>query len=727
MTVIPTTSKYDLYLGDKSSISGYRVRNLIRDSAPLVAPRFSSGAQGQTDLDLLKSTSVDDFVGGMFKRDWTDSTMCARMVGIYNPYNAMLYPSFAPTAYTSSALTTGHPRSMTSYPAPVAEDETKSFLSVADIYTGAGTSNVSKLYKVDRNTTSKVLTAITLPTAFTTGATDIIGSIVIHGNSLFIAAGTVSCHRMNIATQAFQDLSMTGEIFGTLRGILYLINGISDLYTVTNEFAAGAATATKIDTVGRVGTDYRPMKMVEFNGALWIAKPEGLFRFDGVKSVQVLKTRCDYLTEFNGALYYMNKQWLYKFDGTNVTKLQYFGYSEPIVSMSSNQDYLFLETYISAGGFTANIDKGSATPGTGDGVRRLYSYDGVGFAIIKETSMSGLYYDADVYLLYCNNMIFEIYHVAQDAGATPFYNIFYNRFELDKAFTSSAITSDAKLDITTSEFDAGYPNILKSANVFEVTHTGMITGDSLVVTYQVFNGKTWSSWHTLGTITSTTDNKIEITDDTKMLFNRIKFNVTATLAASSTLALKGVSLRWTLQPRLRWRWQGVLAAYGASIVDRLGDATTATANTLNNLITKSIKSKTPIYMLTPDYTVVKTTTNAAATTIVLQGELPFYTDPYLEYPLIAIKNASDVWEILRVLTVTYASATDQTTIAVAERGYLGIVAAELTAGKEVHLCHRVYVTRLIRDSVELNDEIYDEQALKNTQLQREFNVELTEV
>lgn len=718
MTVIPTTSKYDLYLGDKSSISGYRVRNLIRDSAPLVAPRFSSGAQGQTDLDLLKSTSVDDFVGGMFKRDWTDSTMCARMVGIYNPYNAMLYPSFAPTPYITTALDTG-------MPVAKAEDETLAFIAFAEYITGTG--YVSKLFKIDRNTTSGELTEITLPTAFTSSAGYQITGLEIHGGYLYIAASaygsSVTNHRMKLDTEAFVNITATGTLFAELRGVLYLINQASNIYTVTNEFAAGAATYTKIDTVGRTDYSNTATDMIEFNGALWIAKPDGLFRFDGVKAVKVIKANIRQLCEYNGAIYYVNKQWLYKFDGTNVTKLQFFGYGETFdyLSLASNQDYLFFETYVPSGTFQSLPDKA----GSANARRRLYSYDGVGFSIVKETEMTGLYKAPLTAVFYCNNMILEIFCLAQSVSDTAPWDIFYNVFDLNNAFSASAITSSAVLEVSTSEFDAGYPNIYKSANVFEIALTGIIAGDSLAVTYQIFDGKTWGSWNTLGTITSTTDNKIEIVDDTKMLFKRIKFNIIATLATGSTLALKGVSLRWTLQPRLRWRWQGTLAAHGVAIIDRLGAVTTQTANALNNLITKSIKSKTPLYMLTPDYTVVKTTANSAATTIVLQGELPFYTDPYLEYPLIAIKNASDVWEILRVLTVTYAS--DQTIITVAERAYLGITAAELTAGKEVHLCHRVYVTRLIRDSVELNDEIYDEQTLKNTQLQREFNVELTEV
>ena len=61
---------YDILLGDHTGLHGYRVRSITRDSAPLIAPRFSTGAQSQTDLDLLKSKSLDNFAGGMFQREW---------------------------------------------------------------------------------------------------------------------------------------------------------------------------------------------------------------------------------------------------------------------------------------------------------------------------------------------------------------------------------------------------------------------------------------------------------------------------------------------------------------------------------------------------------------------------------------------------------------------------------------------------------------------------------
>jgi hypothetical protein len=711
-----TISEYDLYLGDKSLIQGYRVRSLSRDSAPQIAARFSTGAEGQTNLDLLKSTSVDDFVGGMFQRDWIDNTKVARIVGIYNPYNAMLYPSFAPTAFNFSNTGT---------PAAKVENENSSFVAFGGDYTGTG--YYSKLYVIDKNTGT--FTRITLPTLYTSSAGYQITGLELHGEYLYIAASgygsSVINHRMKLSDNTFVNIGGSGCKFAELRGILYLINPASAIFTCTNEFAAGAATWTLIDTAGRTSYNNAPTDFVEFNGALWISKPEGLWRFDGVKAVLVLKSRMRTLCVYNGAMYYVSKQWLYKFDGTNVTKLQYFGYGETFgdLSFSSNQDYLFFETYVASGYYASQPDK----QGQGDALRRLYAYDGVAFTIIKETAMTGLYKTPFVGLVYTQDTLAELYFVAQSASDTAPYDVYANIFLLTNACLSSAITSSAALEVTTSEFDAGYPNVYKSANIIDVSFTGIISGDSLAISYQLFDGKTWGSWISLGTITSTTDNKIEIVDPTKMLFKRIKFNVVATLATGSTLAVKGVSLRWTLQPRVRWRWQTLLCAYGINTDNRLNNAPAAprTANYLNNLITQSIKQKTPIYLLSPDYGVVKTGVNAAAVSIQIDGEVPIYSDPYSEYPLVSIKNDNGVWEILRVTAAVYDGT--KTTLTIDARGYLGITAAAIAAGNEFHLCYRVYITRLVRDAPALDDNSYDEQTTKNSQIQREFMIEMIEV
>jgi hypothetical protein len=190
--------------------------------------------------------------------------------------------------------------------------------------------------------------------------------------------------------------------------------------------------------------------------------------------------------------------------------------------------------------------------------------------------------------------------------------------------------------------------------------------------------------------------------------------------------LKGLSIGYTLQPRIRWRWQTLLNASDANIVDRAGVALASPANVLSQNITKSIKQKTPLFFLSPDYATIKTTVNASALTFDIAGRSPIYTDPYSEYPLIAVKNANGAWEVMRVATAVYDSANAKTTITVLERGYYGVTAAQLTAGAEVHMAFKVYVTRLLRDQPVLDDTTYNEQSTGESNLQREFLLEITE-
>lgn len=704
---------YDIYLGDKASMRGYRLRSFVRDSAPLIAPRFSTGSQGQTDLDLLKSVSVDNVAGGMFQRDFTDSQKVARAIGVYNKYDDNVYPVPAPVLTPASFSTS-------SVPTAKAESEIYSFVAMGSF--SAGT-YFNSLWVARQG--SPDLTQITgLPALVASNGFSNIVDMGLHKGFLYLSLqgsnNAVNNHRYDIANNTWQDINGVGVIMREMRGVMYHINKQSNIYSMSNEIAASVTTYTFLDVAGSYDQQDIPQAAEEYNGALWIAKPSGLFRFDGVRATKVLSLYARNLCVFNGALYFTAGNWLYKFDGANVTKLQFFGTQEVIskLGLSANSDYLFISSFVQTATYS-----GSDKDATGAGIRRVYTWDGAAFMLFSEQSIvvnaapqQGLFYSA--------GYLYDIF-AKSSFGA---WVTSYNRFYLLNLFVATAITSTAQLDVTLSEFDDGFPNIFKSAEQIEASFAGMIAGDSLLVKYQIYDGKTWGSWITAGTITTTSPNILELTDFSNKLFKRIKVNYTATLAAGSTFSFKGGSLRYTLQPRGRWRWQALIMAQGnGSIMDRNQNAITDDANALNNYITQSVKQKTPSFLFVPDYSQIKTTVNAAATSFVVQGQIPIYADPYAEYQLCAVKNNSGTWEILRVLNVAYNSGTDDTTITVAERGYLGITAAQLTAGAEFHPAYKVYVNRLLRDAPILDENTYNQQSTGESQLQREFNVELIEV
>jgi hypothetical protein len=699
-------SLYDLYLGDIGSLQGYRCRSLTRDSAPLIAPKFSTGSQGQTDLDLLKSMSLDDVAGGMFQRTHDDTEKAMRVVGFYNPYDQNLYPTLDYT-YSSTAFGPGNARKV--------ENNAYSFYLTYQ-------SSAGNAYFSGQKVVGGSLTSMTIPGSGTASSTTVIGQSCIHKGFLYIpfallGKGSQNTQRYNISAGTWQDIGLTDAIYVSCRNILYSIDSAATVSTITNETAAGSATKTTVTTIG--GSDIEVREAVEFNGAVWAAKNDGLYRFDGVSAVKVLNLNASKLTSWNGGLFFFANKWLYRFDGTNVQKLQYF--DDTVYMISTHSDYLLIQTWIQT-----TIDDSPKGLGGGTGSVRVYTYDGVGFAVIvdmpltTETSIS--------HALLCNNDI--LYYVQPQFNITAWDNCYSYSWDLSKRYATTAISSThSTLEITTSEFDDGYPNIFKSLEYIEPIYRNFIAGDSLAVKYRTYDGKNWTSWTTAGTITSSSvGGLIQITDKTTKLFKRLQINVLLTPAANSTASLKGIAWRYTLQPKMRWRWQANLMAEGNNTTtDRAGAWISNDANDLTNSVIKSSKQKTPLYMLAPDYGIIKTTVNSSALSFIVKGRPPLYTDPYNEYPLVGVKNFSGVWEVLRVSAVSYDGVNDETTITVLERGYAGVTAAQINSGAEFHLAYCVYVTRVLREQPILDETVYNEQNTGESQLQREWLLELVEV
>lgn len=713
-------SPFDLYLGDISTLQGYRCRTFSRDSAPLVAPKFSTGAQGQTDLDLLKSVSVDNIAGGMFQRDFEDPQKVARAVGFYNRYDNNLYPTPNMPAFTAFLPTTSYKITA------MCSSELYTFVAVS--YTAAGNVN-NKLFRLNKGTNTWTDLTAGMPAIIRAGTTGSglgapICDLGLHKNYLYVSGQTgipalgtwFPNYRYDLTAGTWQNLSGFGVLMRTMRGILYHINTSSMIYAMSNETAAGSATYTLIDIAGFSDVvNATPTDAKEFNGALWIGKPDGLYRFDGLKATMILPLASRYLTVYNGALYFAAGQWLYSFNGAQVVKLQYFGGSESITGISATIDHLLVCTKVNTAGSYADADKPSIVY-AGKSQIRTYTYDGVGFYIVDErlvTDVGG----GQAWPTYNGNKLITMW---SDGSVNNAWWI-----DLSTAGSAAAVATTSQLEITVSEHDDGYPNIFKSLELIEANYAGIVAGDTIDVTYQLYDGKVWGSWLTAGQVTSTSGNNFEITNLSNKLYKRIRVNLKATLTAASTLSLKGASIRYTLQPRARWRWQTTLMAQGK---DRNGNTITDDPNALTNTITKAIKQKTPVFMLSPDFGVVKAQIAAGVLTFIVKGQQPLYADPYAEYQLVAVKNNNSVWEVLRVSSVSYASGPDETTITVKERGYYGVTAAQINAGAEFHLCYKVYVTRLLREAPTLDLNTYNEQDTSGeSQLKREFLLEITEV
>ena len=712
-------SKFDIYLGTHDNMQGYRVRQFTRDSAPLVASRFSTGAQGQTDLDLLKAVSAT-MAGGMFQRSWTDPQKVARAIGIFNKYDENLYPAPPLTEFDITSVNSAYRVS--------AKAENEIYAFVAYYYVSASVV-YHKLIKFTKGGTgTPTWSEVTLPSTITPTGNCHITDMSFHKGYLYVsgqapAGGTetyIQNHRYDIANNTWQNLTGYGVLMRAMRGVLYHINKESNIYAMSNETAAGAAVYTLLDSVGFSETNKSVATGAEeFNGALWISKPDGLYRFDGFKAMKILSLYAKNLTVFNGAMYFESANWLYRFDGTTVERLQYFGSLEKLMSISASSDMLLVQTFIPVdGGYVSSDKDGTVSPGTA--TLRHYSYDGAAFFLLSEITID--YIDSYSYagmVAYIGTRMLAFF---QNNDEQAWY------LELSKLFDTSVVTTSNQLEVTASEFDDGFPNVLKTAEAIEVLSSGLVSGDELTVKYQLYDGSAWSSWYTAGTIDDSSNNLLEIVNDSQKLFLRIRVNVKATsVTAESTMSVKGVGLRYTLQPRTRWRWNLTLMATGNNVAqDRAGDSIADDSNFLTNQIIDSIKQKTSLYMLAPDYGIISSDSTSADLSLEVGGRLPILTDPYGEVQYVSVKNTNDVWEILRVDSVSYNSGTDKTTITVKERGYIATAAA-IDTGAEFHLCYRVYVTRLLRDTNILDQNSYAEQETGESQLQREFMLELVEV
>lgn len=699
---------YDILLGDHTGLQGYRVRSFVRDSAPLIAPKFSTGAQSQTDLDLLKSKSVDSFAGGMFQREWEESTKAARVYGIYNRYDNNLYPApdlINPTFSSGSAPTTGN---------IVAKAESRDFTFIARGYYSSGT-YYNTLYKIQRFT--GIVTPITLPAAIATNFNTNITGLCLHKNYLYVCGknsptGSFNIQKMDLSTNTFTTVgSHTGVTMMPLRGSLYLFNVDGGIYLETNETTT-AMVATHLDQPGFGDYQTSPFKVVEeFNGALYFSMADGMYRFDGVKSVKILGLSPDLMRSFNGALYFYASQWLYRFDGANLEKLQYFG-EENITDFSATDQRLYIATSIVDGTYSMDDKPQDFTETT----LRVYYFDGAAFYLYNEQVIDSGFYPPGAKLATCTDeQVHIIWSRVSDSGTYT---------DMDWKYCDQ--DTPGALEFTISDFDDGFPNILKSLESLRLLYSNKEAADTVVVKYQFYDGTGWQSWQTL---TSNSDIDIEVNNPMPKLNLRMRANVSVTaFDPDSIISFKGFVMGYTLQPRVRWRWQALLMAEGnASVETRNNMAIDTDSNALTNIVHQSLRLKTPLYLAAPDYARVKVAADAAATTLVFGGRLPLYTDPYGDPVYMAVQNNSGTWEVLRVNTVTYNAGNDDTTVVVHERGYLGITAGAIDANKEMRVLHKVYITRLLRESPELNENVYATQTTGESQLKREFAVEITEV
>ena len=310
----------------------------------------------------------------------------------------------------------------------------------------------------------------------------------------------------------------------------------SSVYSVTNETAASAATYTLLKAVGPSEPDTdRPNAFVEFNGAGWIAKNSGLYRFDGADVVKVFPGQCLLLTAHQGALYWHTNGWLYRFNGSLVEKLQYFGNAEYIIDIQSHLDSLYVLTSTNA---TDYKFAGSDADGTID--NRIFEFDGANFRVIFEED---LVVPINMISSVGNYLVIATGSSVSAACSANLIN-FADRYKVTTSTSQTAY-------IITADFDGGLPNIPKLLRRIQVDVDNTSTTTRATIQYQRFIGSTWSDWSTAepfsfsasttaGTSTINIPTSSLVSTTNRSLFNRSRVKVTIDGTATGlSFALKG--------------------------------------------------------------------------------------------------------------------------------------------------------------------------------------------
>lgn len=660
MADVGVGSKYHVALAQANASTqavqswvGYllRGRGYQKSESRIFAPRFGSGEQGLTDLDLWKSWEQTDMTGGGFQPVFSDSTKVQMLKNaVYNPVDHLIYPS--PTVGVSSvpANTSTLMNQSAVY---------KGLLYyVIDLVGGAGKGGIAT-YNASTNVSASIKTDF--PT-FITG-------IQVANNLLWVATSNGGLYSYDGTT--WTSLGSTGApVFTKLfrfRGALYGSgstnnNASGTLYSLTGT----PASAGVVSTIGTPGDQLKDILAgVEYNHRLYVGKTDGLYAYDGVQISTILDYSEDessnnfkYMAVFNGALYFTVKNQLMRYNGSTVEVIQYFANYETVYSIAAAASRLWITTSV----VTAVAGKDFTTASA-----NLYYYDGVGIYHYQEaTSLSsGIPY----HIAFCPDSAGNklLWFIGQLTGATTCRLTYIN---IGLEYQQGNITNP--LTLYTSEFDGNFPFVDKWWDSVTTIYDGFVSTDTVAVWARTFDGTTWSSWtQTVGGV-----------------FKKIQLKIIVTRnGAASNLALKSFTLRWILSPDFKRQWDLTLLCRGRSdnqLVLADGQTTeTTTAEALREQIYQCRQSDVPVFFEDIDIHALNGAVNNVVTTLTF-----FATNAFPNAGLVKIDD-----EIIRYTGKTATTLTGCT------RGQYGTTAASHSNGAQGNVIYRVVLSKINVENV----------------------------
>lgn len=712
---------FDVWFGNE----GYVATTIQRTDANDLVARFGSPEKGDTNLDLNKVTLQKSFRGGQFQPYAEDPERASSITGLYyNDLDGKLY--FTPRFKTVTEVVSTSFTGVHAY----CWFQGKVWLSLRSEAPGAAT---NRLVRLDPATGLIDYTA-TLPAAILNGPCPIT-TIVAHGTKLFIsgvgdAVGIYQfIYRWDAANDTFARIhpGYGSSGLGVLNDKLYAIDeGGGNVHLFSGEFGA-ADTATFAHVCGLGANIYNNASVqgVRFyNNALYIAKTEGLFRFDGVGAQRVIDTResisprnFETMTVYNGRLYFSIRDVVYKFDGTNLETLHNFTGAFTVRSMMGGEDRLWLlatsdATFTSSDKF-GNVNRYKHS---------LFCYNDVSWYEYAEfnTALADQVVPFVVAggqrVIYCTPLSY--YNGSNEIRSDGFS---WSVCNLANEFTGTdlAHTSARSAALISSLETNGYNNVTKTLTAIIADCQGFLQpGVHLYVDVEITKDGITSAWQRvwssdLARLTGGPGLTYFLHDQSSvaspnlwtepLVYNSIRYRLSASIDANAVLSdvprLRSFNLGYTLQSRVRNKWRLTLNLDTTLQVN--GARVAASPNVQRNNIIRARRLGLPLIFLDVDASVV---IDRTADTVKIRGTGLFTTGDTLAF---ASTDDGRLWVHHRVEVLEYNEDPKTTLLKLLPSGHRaglgGRPDLQFGVGSEVRKSYVVQITGIPDEQIILDE------------------------
>lgn len=687
-------TKYDVELNSVP----YRVRSYQKSEQTTFIPRLSPGDQEESDFDLLRSKTLDNFSGGMLQRYHDDDTSVFAIENMYTIYDdGVLYPITAPT--TTTSLGSGRPIFL-------AQAKTKDYTYIAYQQTTGG--SVQGIKRID---TSGTVTSLTLP-ANLSGLTYTIHDMVIWRNQLWICASNYpnpsaagSMYYMDLSATTVTDITAGSGFFYRMcvwKDQLYGTNASANAGYTFYRYTGDTSTKNFVTLASSpMQTNSVYSKLFVYNNRVYLLRNDGMYAWDGTQMVtiedltqQVNEENFRFGSVLKGYLYYFMPDGMYRFNGSLIEKLydrSEVGYPK---DMTVGKNRLWIVYTNSASSGSSRYDKSMGydySSGTScDGRvavfngRAMYTYCRTStFIKSGSPSLAGEGENDRVHWFNDNLYIFTY--------AEP------SNTQYILSTNETASSGNKSWRIVSSIFDGGFAMIDKNLENHELVLDGNVASDqAILLEYRTggFDGST--GWTSLGSFQSQTELKRFVWKQITagVSFKKIQFRLSGTTDVRYGIS-KWVN-RYTLAPDMKWQWNMTFLCYGDDAKEPLmlrdGTESSQSVATLRDAIYQARTSDVPVLFTDVDQLDLNGSHNGSTTTITVNSTKLIKGDA----GFIKIDDELMYW-----------TAKTSTTLTVV-RGVLGTSATTHSDNAKVFQVYRVLVRQLQNERIELQDRGVDE-------------------